>query len=120
VEIKDYVKNCTVEFQFYRDNSLWYKVIGGPTELEFPVPIDDIGNATFHRNDKALYFMRYIRKHVEWLDKNRPKVTSIKHKCPLCNDSGVMRYSGSPSGTLMGPCEACEKGEEYASDISRL
>lgn len=48
-----------VKFEYYRDGALWYK-----TEFDeiFPVPIDDIGNATFQATDKALLFMRYMRK----------------------------------------------------------
>ena len=36
----------------------------------FPVPIDDIGNATFLATDKAIVFMRYIRKYKEEVEKN--------------------------------------------------
>lgn len=61
-EIKDLVKDRTVSFQFYRDGSLWYKVDG--ESFVFPVPISDIGTATFNATDKAMLFMRYIRKHL--------------------------------------------------------
>ena len=71
MKVKDYVKDCEVEFMFYRDGSLWYQVIGGPAALEFPVPITDIGNATFNRSDKALLFMRYIRKHMDTIGEAR-------------------------------------------------
>jgi hypothetical protein len=50
-----------VHFEFYRDGNLWYRSDGG---LSFPVPIDDVGNATFKRDDKALLFMRYICKFL--------------------------------------------------------
>jgi hypothetical protein len=50
-----------VSFVRYHDGNLWYKVDGG---IEFPVPISDIGNATFLARDKALLFMRYIRMHL--------------------------------------------------------
>lgn len=61
--IKDLVKDRRVEFKFYRDKQLWYGVEG--TDFEFPVPIEDIGNATFLAEDKAMMFMRYIRKHYD-------------------------------------------------------
>lgn len=61
-KIKDLVKDQEVHFIFYRDQKLWYSTDSG---YEFPVPIDDIGNATFNRNEKAILFMRYIRKHME-------------------------------------------------------
>lgn len=44
--------------------SLWYKT---EANLLFPVPISDIGNATFLAKDKAILFMRYIRKWLESL-----------------------------------------------------
>jgi hypothetical protein len=52
-------ENRRVEFTRYFDGQLWYK-----TEYneEFPVPISDIGTATFLANDKAILFMRYMNK----------------------------------------------------------
>jgi hypothetical protein len=50
-----------VTFSYYRDGSLWYITDLG---FLFPVPIDDIGNATFLATDKGILFMRYIRKHM--------------------------------------------------------
>lgn len=61
--IKDHVKGLVL-FQYYRDGNLYYKT---ETELIFPVPIEDIGNATFLSVDKAMLFMRYIRKHLDTL-----------------------------------------------------
>jgi len=56
------VKGQQVHFQYYRDNELWYKTDSG---FLFPVPVSDVGNATFMRDDKAIYLMRYIRKYRE-------------------------------------------------------
>jgi len=67
--IKEMVRDRKmVRFSFYRDNELWYVTEDG---FEFPVPLDEIGNATFLHEDKAILFMRYIRKHLEYLDKAR-------------------------------------------------
>jgi hypothetical protein len=44
------------------DGDLWYVTEDG---FEFPVPVADIGNATFLARDKALLFMRWMRKHRE-------------------------------------------------------
>jgi len=60
MNIKDHIKGL-VKFQFYRDNILYYKTESG---LIFPVPIEDVGNATFLNEDKGILFMRYIRKHL--------------------------------------------------------
>lgn len=60
IDIKRAVsENRVARFQFYRDGSLWYSTEFGE---EFPVPISDIGTATFPRNEKALLLMRYMRK----------------------------------------------------------
>lgn len=62
-DIKDMVRNNKkVTFIFYRQKELWYKTECG---FEFPVPIDDTGNGVFLNEDKAMMFMRYIRKHIE-------------------------------------------------------
>lgn len=55
-----------VHFLFYREKELWYTTEDG---FEFPVPIDDIGNAIFLAEDKAILFMRYIRKHLTYIEK---------------------------------------------------
>lgn len=62
MSIKDMVINKQVYFSFYKDRTLWYETESG---FQFPVPIDDVGNGVFLKEDKALYFMRWIRKHVE-------------------------------------------------------
>lgn len=63
--IKDMVKdNKKVTFEFFKNNELFYKTECG---FVFPVPISDVGSATLLKEDKALLFMRYIRKHIELL-----------------------------------------------------
>lgn len=57
-----------VTFIYYRAKELWYKTDDG---FEFPVPIEDCGDAVFLDKDKAILFMRYIRKHMEMLKKAR-------------------------------------------------
>lgn len=67
--LKDMVKdNKKVHFSFYRDRQLFYRTECG---FEFPVPIDDIGNATFLAEDKAILFMRYIRRHLKIIEEAR-------------------------------------------------
>lgn len=63
MNVKDMVKDGKrVRFVCYRAQTLYYSTECG---FEFPVPIEDIGDATFLAEDKALLFMRYIRKHLE-------------------------------------------------------
>jgi len=69
MNLKDMVSgNKLVRFSFYREGQLWYKTECG---FEFPVPTDpnEIGTAVFLAEDKALLFMRYIRKHLDYLNK---------------------------------------------------
>jgi hypothetical protein len=65
MKLIDLIKNQQVHFLYYRDNELWYET---DNKFIFPVPIDDVGTATFLRDDKAILFMRYIRKYKEELD----------------------------------------------------
>ena len=61
--IKEMVQNDQrFTFEFYRSGNLWYSTESG---FEFPVPISDAGNATFKKEDRAMLFMRYIRKHLK-------------------------------------------------------
>jgi len=63
IEIKEAVKdNKQVTFKYFRDNELWYETEHGDL---FPVPVEEIGKATFMAKDKALLFMRWIRKWNE-------------------------------------------------------
>jgi len=59
--MKEHIKG-TVKFQFYRAGHLYYKT---ETDVTFPVPVSDCGEATFQAEEKAILLMRYIRKHLE-------------------------------------------------------
>jgi len=66
IDIKEMVSSGkTVKFKYYRANELWYET---ETGFLFPVPINDVGSATFLAQDKAMLFMRYIRKHLKLLE----------------------------------------------------
>ena len=63
MNIKDMISdNKQVTFQYYRKNELWYKTVCG---FVFPVPIEDTGDGTFLNQDKAMFFMRYIRNQID-------------------------------------------------------
>lgn len=70
VEIIDLVKNKVVKFDSYRQGNFYYNIYD-PNKTpdgecyQFIVPIDDIGTATLLATDKALTFMRQIRKANE-------------------------------------------------------
>ena len=63
--LKEHVMGV-VNFSHYFDGNLWYET--STTNFLFPVPISDIGNAKFLATDRALLFMRYIRKHLELIN----------------------------------------------------
>jgi hypothetical protein len=60
--------NRLVTFVRYREAELWYRTEDG---FEFPVPTQDLGTATLLASDKALLFMRYIRRHMKMIDEAR-------------------------------------------------
>ena len=73
--VKEIVKGNTAEFQYFRAGNLWYQVkynsvavSDAPAEVynvfDFPVPVSDAGEASFHVREKASLLMRYIRKHL--------------------------------------------------------
>lgn len=67
MSIKDMVSaGKMVTFSFYKEKELWYKTECG---FDFPVPLDETGTATFMNEDKAIMFMRFIRKHIEFIAK---------------------------------------------------
>lgn len=61
--LKDHIKG-NVRFLRYKQGYLYYVT---ETDIEFPVPIEDTGEAEFKDSDKGIYFMRYIRKHLKLL-----------------------------------------------------
>lgn len=77
--IKDMVKdNKKVTFVFYREGELWYKTECG---FQFSVPISDVGTAAMLNEDKAIFYMRWIRKHIAMLAGAKEEETS---KAQLC------------------------------------
>lgn len=61
MKITDIVtKDSTVHFVYFRDGNFIYEV----NNFQFPVPIADVGKGTFLRDDKAIFFMRWIRQQL--------------------------------------------------------
>ena len=67
MNIKDIVKDNNVRFVSYRQGVAYYAVsVSGENEDRlFPVPLSDVGDATLLAEDKAIIFMRYIRKAID-------------------------------------------------------
>ena len=62
------IDNKKVRFLHYKQKELWYVT---ETGFEFPVHIDDVGDGIFKAEDKALLFMRWIKKHIKMLEDAR-------------------------------------------------
>jgi hypothetical protein len=65
-----------VHFRFYRDGELWYSTESG---FEFPVPIADTGTGIFLHEDRAIVFMRWIRRHLELIEQARSLPDGCEH-----------------------------------------
>lgn len=64
--ITELVKGKSVKFLYYRQGNLMYQTEDG---FEFPVPISDTNDATFPNTEKAVFFMRWIRKQLDLVSK---------------------------------------------------
>lgn len=77
-----YPEHAGAVFQYYRKGELWYKTPEGnmrevyvgetavlwyetDTGINFEVPCNDTGEADFHQADKAMLFMRWIKKALK-------------------------------------------------------
>jgi hypothetical protein len=69
LSLNDMVKdNKQVSFLRFKAGELWYRTEDG---FDFPVPVADVGNATMLAQDKALLFMRHIRRQIDLLNRAR-------------------------------------------------
>ena len=69
------VNNQKVRFVHYQDKELWYITECG---FEFPVHISDCVSGIFLPEDKAIAFMRWIRKHLDLIEKSRHYVDGLE------------------------------------------
>lgn len=97
--LKEIVKDKVVRFQYYRDRELWYQTEDG---FSFPIKAEDAGTGTFKAEDKAIFFMRWIRKHLDEMKtwdtlRGDPKPGSTcgaeevgAVKCEVCDGTGML------------------------------
>lgn len=64
MNISDHIKGRT-NFSFYREGNLYYTT---DTGITFAVPLDDTQGATFLNEDKSIFFMRWIRRHIQQME----------------------------------------------------
>ena len=75
MSIKDMVSGGQmVTFVCYSKGEMWYKTDSG---FDFPVPMDDTGDGIFLAKDKAIMFMRYIRKHIANIEKGKQECEQV-------------------------------------------
>ncbi len=67
INIKDIVKDNSVQFVRYRQGVAYYSVYVSSKDqcFMFPVPLEDVGDATLTARDKAIIYMRYIRRAIK-------------------------------------------------------
>ena len=66
--IKTMLAGKTVKFVKYRKGELFYTTECG---FEFPVPVSDTGDGTFLAEDKAMTFMRWVRKQIASIEEGQ-------------------------------------------------
>lgn len=85
IKITDLVKaGKEVSFVFYSAGNLWYDawadLATGPRLFRFPVPLTDVGTATFNAKDKAMLFMRWMRQYLA--NPDSLKIVGFVGTCP--------------------------------------
>ncbi len=73
MKISDYIKeDTTATFSYCDGEALWYVLSG--TFFIFPVPLEETKGATFKVRDKAVFFMRWVRKQLEYWEKEQEMI----------------------------------------------
>lgn len=62
--ITEIVKGNQAVFSHYRAGIMYYSVTVDDSTYTFPVYLDDIADATLHKEEKAIMLMRYVRKAI--------------------------------------------------------
>lgn len=61
-DLKTIIKDNFATFSHYRQDVLYFHIKVDGKTYSFPVPTDDLGDATVNIEEKAIMLMRYIRK----------------------------------------------------------
>ena len=65
LDIKTIVKDNKAMFWYYRQQHCYYVIYVENVPYVFPIPLDDIADATLNAEEKAIHLMRYIRQALE-------------------------------------------------------
>lgn len=52
------------------DGAVWYTT--GLSNFDFPIPLTEVGSSTFGQVEKGVTLLRWLKKHFEMLQKERP------------------------------------------------
>ena len=77
LSLNELIREQNVYFQYFQGSELVYKTGNG---FEFPVPLNDVGTGMFKAEDKAIFYMRWIKKHREFLIKCLEECKSFEAK----------------------------------------
>lgn len=66
INIKDLVKNKMAHFSHYREGYFYYKT---DDNFQFSIPFEDTTGITLPAQDKAIFFMKWMKKQID-LQKN--------------------------------------------------
>lgn len=64
INITDLIRDNTVEMERYRAQHIYYNIAYERKLFSFPVPLEDVQDATLNHSEKAITMMRYIRKAI--------------------------------------------------------
>ena len=67
MKITDFVKNDNkAHFSYYRAGFFFYNTANEKGMVyQFPIPLDDLGQATLKKTEKAITLMRYLRQSIQ-------------------------------------------------------
>ena len=63
--IKEIVQGRTAQFAYYRQKHLYYSIELDDGNYVFPIPIEDLMEASVNREERAITLMRYVRKALD-------------------------------------------------------
>jgi len=77
----DLIKGTTAKLSYCKSGKLFYTIDVDDTRYTFPIDVTDrneVGDAIFELEDKAMIFMRYINKAIKALEKGEDPESMIR------------------------------------------
>lgn len=64
MNLTELIKGNTATIDRYRAQHIYYNIAHEGVTYTFPVPLEDVQEATLNQTEKAITLMRYIRKSL--------------------------------------------------------